>query len=58
MRYLALFRGINAGGKNSVKMQELRELFLELGFKDVRSYIQSGNIVFSSDSELEKIQRT
>jgi uncharacterized protein (DUF1697 family) len=55
MRYLALFRGINVGGKNSVKMQELRELFLELGFKDVRSYIQSGNIVFSSDSELEKI---
>lgn len=49
MRYLALFRGINVGGKNIVKMKELRELFTELGFVNVRSYIQSGNLLFTSD---------
>ncbi|OJG44643.1 hypothetical protein RV02_GL000249 [Enterococcus gilvus] len=53
-----MFRGINVGGKNSVKMQELRELFLELGFKDVRSYIQSGNIVFPVTVNWKRFQRT
>lgn len=54
MRYLALFRGINVGGKNIVKMKELRELFIEFDFEDVRSYIQSGNILFTSDKEINE----
>lgn len=46
---IALLRGINVGGKNSVPMQELRELLEELGCRDVSTYIQSGNVVFRSD---------
>lgn len=57
MRYVALFRGINVGGKNIVKMQDLRALFSELGFQDVRSYIQSGNILFSSDSRVSEFSK-
>lgn len=55
MQYVALFRGINVGGMNAVKMDELKKLFEELGFPDVRSYIQSGNILFSSDLGKEEI---
>ena len=46
--YVALLRGINVGGKNKVPMAELRELFATLGHEDVVSYIQSGNVVFTS----------
>jgi uncharacterized protein (DUF1697 family) len=46
VHYLALLRGINVGGKNLVKMTELRSAFDELGFDDVATYIQSGNVVF------------
>jgi uncharacterized protein (DUF1697 family) len=45
---VALLRGINVGGKNKVPMAELRELFATLGHEDVVSYIQSGNVVFTS----------
>ena len=45
MVYIALLRGINVGG-HRVTMERLRELFTELGFSQVRSYIQSGNIFF------------
>ncbi len=48
MRYIALFRGINVGGKTVVKMERLRELLSEIGFTGVRSYIQSGNVAFDS----------
>ena len=46
--YIALFRGINVGGRNSIKMADLRSLLENLGLEDVRSYIQSGNVVFRS----------
>lgn len=46
VRYIALLRGINVGGKNLVKMAELREAFEELGFADVSTYIASGNVLF------------
>lgn len=49
MRYLALLRGINVGGKNKVAMAELRDCFEAQGFADVSTYINSGNIFFSSD---------
>lgn len=48
MRYLALLRGINVGGNNLIKMVALKACFESLGFKDVVTFIQSGNVVFSS----------
>ena len=46
--YVALLRGINVGGNNRLPMQTLRSLLQELGFQNVQTYIQSGNIVFQS----------
>lgn len=46
--YLALFRGINVGGKNSLPMKGLVAILEEIGAKNVRTYIQSGNAVFQS----------
>lgn len=48
MRYLALLRGINVGGKNLVKMPDLRSVFEGLGCQGVSTYIQSGNVLFES----------
>lgn len=48
MRYIALLRGVNVGGNNKLSMPELRAAFAEHGFSDVASYINSGNILFSS----------
>ncbi len=47
--YVALLRGINVGGKNKVPMADLRAVFQDAGFASVRTYIQSGNVVFSTD---------
>ncbi|TIT46335.1 MAG: DUF1697 domain-containing protein, partial [Mesorhizobium sp.] len=46
--FVALFSGINVGGNRMVKMAELRSFFEELGFRDVATYVQSGNVVFRS----------
>jgi len=46
VRYLALLRGINVGGKNLIPMPELREAFEELGLDDVSTYIATGNVLF------------
>jgi uncharacterized protein (DUF1697 family) len=46
MRYVALLRGINIGGATMVKMEELRNIFEALGFKNVKTYINSGNVGF------------
>lgn len=48
MKYLALLRGINAGGKRRVPMEELRKVFEGLAFGDVETYINSGNVIFNS----------
>jgi uncharacterized protein (DUF1697 family) len=53
IKYIALLRGINVGGKNIIKMVELKELFEEIGFSDVITYIQSGNVIFN-DIEKDK----
>jgi uncharacterized protein (DUF1697 family) len=45
-KHLVLLRGINVGGKNLIPMAELRECFEDMGFEDVRTYIQSGNVLF------------
>jgi uncharacterized protein (DUF1697 family) len=45
-QYLALLRGVNVGGRNLVKMADLRAAFEEMGFADVATYIASGNVLF------------
>ena len=47
---LALLRGINVGGQQAIRMEALKLLFEALGYKRVRTYIQSGNVVFEDDS--------
>lgn len=62
MRYIALLRGINVGGNTMIKMADLRSCFEELGFTNVVSYVNSGNLAFdttkTSDRKLsEKIEK-
>ena len=47
-RYVALLRGINVGGRNPVAMADLRAAFEAGGLEDVSTYIQSGNVLFTS----------
>ena len=46
--YIALLRGINVGGHNKIPMADLRKLCAKLGFSDVQTYIQSGNVIFTA----------
>ena len=46
--FVALLRGVNVGGNNIVSMRELKESFEELGFAQVSTYINSGNVIFTS----------
>jgi len=48
MKYVALLRGINVGGNNKVAMSDLRACFEQLGFTNVSTYINSGNILFEA----------
>jgi uncharacterized protein (DUF1697 family) len=48
VKYVALLRGINVGGRNLVPMARLRTAFEEHGLTDVRTYIQSGNVLFGA----------
>lgn len=50
-RDIALLRGINISGKNKIPMSELKEGFQELGFTEVATHLNSGNVVFSSPDE-------
>lgn len=52
MRYISILRGINVGGNRKILMKELKVLFEKLGFTEVVTYIQSGNVVFESDLKL------
>ena len=49
---VALLRGINVGGKNKLPMKDLAAMFREVGCSDVRTYIQSGNVVFRAGPAL------
>lgn len=64
MKYTAFLRGINVGGYKTVKMAQLVSLFSDLGFKKVKTFLNSGNVVFANESkgteeseESEVIQR-
>jgi len=52
--HVALLRGINVGGKNGLPMQSLRALFADAGCSDVRTYIQSGNVIFRASPSLAR----
>ena len=65
--FISILRGINVGGHNQIKMDTLRQLYSELGFIDSKTYIQSGNVIFRTDTDdtnvleymiAEKIQNT
>ncbi len=55
MIYAALLRGINVGGHNKVNMKELKEAFEQAGMSSVKTYINSGNIVFQDSREKEQV---
>lgn len=46
--YISILRGINVGGHKKIKMDALRQMYSELVYSDVQSYIQSGNVIFST----------
>lgn len=57
--FIALLRGINVSGKNLIKMVELKELLIVIGFSEVTTYIQSGNVIFNYDEpSISKIEQT
>jgi uncharacterized protein (DUF1697 family) len=56
-RLIVLLRGVNIGPRNRVPMPELRELLSEAGFDDVRTYVQSGNVVLSSAKPPAQVSR-
>ena len=49
-QYVAFLRGINVGGRKLIKMEELARICTAAGLKNVRTYIQSGNVIFDSAS--------
>jgi len=55
MKYVALLRGINVGGNSIIKMSSLKGAFEKLGFENVLTYINSGNVIFDSNLELTEI---
>ncbi len=54
MKYVALLRGINLGGHNKLPMKDLTAIFVAAGCNDVKTYIQSGNVVFSAPASAVK----
>ena len=54
--YISMLRGINVSGQKKIAMAELKKLYESLGFKNVQTYIQSGNVIFEySDANLSKL---
>jgi uncharacterized protein (DUF1697 family) len=56
-KFVALFRGINVGGKHILPMQDLRDILESVGCENVRTYIQSGNAVFSATATADSLSR-
>ena len=55
--YVALLRGINVGSHNRISMPDLRELVTATGAEDVRTYVQSGNVVFQSADKAAAVEQ-
>ncbi|MFZ4399536.1 MAG: DUF1697 domain-containing protein [Bacteroidales bacterium] len=49
--YISMLRGINVSGKNLIKMNALQEMYKNLGYKNVKTFIQSGNVIFQSEED-------
>ncbi len=58
MKYIAFLRGINISGKNKISMASLKEGFESVGYSDVLTYLNSGNVVFTSSDDKKKIVDT
>ena len=56
-RQIVLLRGINIGPRNRIAMPDLRKVLTRAGFEDVRTYVQSGNVVLSSAAPPEQVAR-
>ncbi len=54
--FVALLRAVNVGGTGALPMAELKALCEEIGFTDVKTYIQSGNVLFRSDEGAAKVR--
>ena len=54
--YIALLRGVNVSGKNSLKMVDLKNMLENMSFENIQTYIQSGNIIFSTHESFTKIE--
>ena len=53
--YISILRGINVSGQKLIKMDALKKAYEDLGFKNVHTYIQSGNVIFQTEEkELEQ----
>src|SRR5512143_3373688 len=57
-KYVAMLRGINVGGNNMLPMKDLAAIFEKAGCKNVRTYIQSGNVVFECAASIARLQTT
>lgn len=57
MKYAIFFRGINVGGKLKINMSELKEALMNNNFNEVKTYINSGNVVFISELNKDKLKR-
>jgi uncharacterized protein (DUF1697 family) len=53
--HLALLRGINVSGHNMIKMEALKTMLVNMGFQNVRTYLQSGNVFLDSEEEASKV---
>jgi len=51
--FVAILRGINVGGKRKILMADLKKMFNQMGFENVVTYIQSGNVVFNADAGIQ-----
>ena len=56
-RHVVLLRGVNVGARNRIAMPALREALEEAGFEDVTTYLQSGNVVLTSDTRADAVAR-
>ena len=56
MEYVALLRGINVGTSKRLSMQDLKAVFVKMGFKNISTYINSGNVIFESSENENNIK--
>jgi len=57
--YISMLRGINVSGQKKIRMADLKSMYETLGFGNIQTYVQSGNVVFESDEEdLEKLRQS